>query len=138
MSANIDDLAEDRKDPLVEALRALVDREGGRRAVASRLGVHEQTLYQILSGIRLPSGRPRGIGTNLRKKIDAVYPGWMQAKSNQPALDDALEVVLNAMVACQKREELRLLMALLIEHDDPSYRQRLLQLLRPHGSSSAA
>ena len=46
------------KEELIEALRQLCKREGGAVAVAEAAGVNDQTLYQILKGIKLPSGEP--------------------------------------------------------------------------------
>ncbi len=63
---------------LVDALRALCEREGGRKAVAATLHVNEQSLYQILSGVKNKSGRAKSVGRILRERLDAHYPGWMQ------------------------------------------------------------
>lgn len=67
------------KDPYLEALKRLCDREGGYKSVADKAGVNDQTLYQIIAGVRLPSGNPRGVGPQLRKKLTAAYPGWLSA-----------------------------------------------------------
>lgn len=75
-------------DPLVVALERLVAREGGRIKVADEIGVNEQSLYQILR--RVPhsvTGRPKGIGPNIRAKLDARYPGWMALVGELPAPD---------------------------------------------------
>jgi hypothetical protein len=64
---------------LIDALRLLCDREGGHGPVAVASGVHPQTLYQIVAGVRLPSGKPRGVGRELQGKLDRVYPGWADA-----------------------------------------------------------
>lgn len=122
-------------DPLVQALRRLVDREGGRHVVAARIRVNEQSLYQILRGIPLPSGRPRGIGAALRAKLTAAYPDWLPTEAlptpTAPPLAQALPVVLDAIRSCpdSHREELRSLLTLLVDHDAPAYRQRLAELL---------
>lgn len=68
-------------DPLVKALTRLcggTDRsaKARRQEVADRLGVNEQTLYQIIKGIKLESGRARTVGRHLREKLDAEFPGW--------------------------------------------------------------
>jgi hypothetical protein len=66
-------------DADVEALRRLVgDSVEQRVSVAERIGVNEQTLYQILRGIPLKSGRPRSVGRKLRDLLDAIYPGWRE------------------------------------------------------------
>lgn len=65
-------------DPLVIALERLVAREGGRQAVADEIGVNEQSLYQIIK--RVPhslTGKPKGVGPTIRKKLTARYPDWM-------------------------------------------------------------
>ena len=67
---------ENERNPDVEALRSLCEREGGFRAVATAIEVNDQSLYQILSGVTLASGRQKGIGPKLRGKLDARYPGW--------------------------------------------------------------
>lgn len=65
-------------DPAVLALQNLIaTTKGGRVAVADRLGVNEQTLYQIAAGIKLRSGKPRGVGRQLRELLDQHYPGWL-------------------------------------------------------------
>ena len=88
-------------DPLVEALRRLVDTKGGAIAVADLLEVNDQTIYQILKGIQLPSGRPKGVGPKLRKKLDQHFPGWASTAATPapPALDQSLKVVLAALIA---------------------------------------
>lgn len=63
-------------DPMVDALRRIVEANGGATAVADKIEVNDQTIYQILKGVRLPSGRPKGVGPALRAKLDEHYPGW--------------------------------------------------------------
>lgn len=68
-------------DPLVEALTRLCGgteraAKARRQEVAERLEVNEQTLYQIIKGIKLESGRPRTVGRELREKLDRHFPGW--------------------------------------------------------------
>jgi hypothetical protein len=72
------------KEELIEALKQLCKREGGAVAVAEAAGVNDQTLYQILKGIKLPSGEPRGVGPGLQKKIEAAFPGWRTLGSSAP------------------------------------------------------
>ena len=67
---------EEMRNPDVVALQSLCDSQGGFRAVAKRLGVNDQSLYQILAGVRLKSGRPKGIGPQLKEKLNAAYPAW--------------------------------------------------------------
>jgi hypothetical protein len=94
----------DPTDPAVAALRRLLgDSAARRREVAAKLGVNEQSLYQIAAGIPLKSGKPRGIGRNLRAALDAHYPGWAAESSQaaspaaEPTLEEALAVVLSAV-----------------------------------------
>lgn len=67
-------------DPLVVALQALVQREGGHKIVADEARVSADNLWQILNGTMLPSGNPRGVGPALRAKLLARYPDWLDAK----------------------------------------------------------
>jgi hypothetical protein len=62
-------------DPLVDALKALLQKHG-RKKVALDAGVGDQTLYQIAAGIALPSGKHRGVGRALAGKLDDAFPGW--------------------------------------------------------------
>lgn len=64
------------KDQLIEALKALCEREGGAWAVADRIGSSEATLTQIIRGVKLPSGAPRGVGPKLQRLLESHYPGW--------------------------------------------------------------
>lgn len=64
-------------DPDIHALRQFIGTSVERRTmVADTIGANEQTLYQILRGIPLKSGKPRGIGRQLREALDAHFPGW--------------------------------------------------------------
>jgi len=68
------------EDPAIAALQALVTRtEGGRAAVAAAIHANEQTLYQILARIPLKSGRPRGLGRDLRERLTRAFPNWLDA-----------------------------------------------------------
>lgn len=64
-------------DQYVEALKRLCDTHGGYNKVAEAAGVNGQTLYQIATGVTLPSGNPRGVGPALRKKLSKAFPLWM-------------------------------------------------------------
>lgn len=66
----------DAIDPLVTALSRLCTREGGWKPVAQKMGTNDQSLYQIITGKKLPSGKPKGVGPNLRSLLDEHYPGW--------------------------------------------------------------
>lgn len=65
-------------DPLIAALTRLVEREGGYDAVANAAGHNSQALYQIVAGITLPSGKPRGVGRLLRERLDRAFPDWLE------------------------------------------------------------
>ena len=67
---------------LIEALRALCKREGGHAQVADRIEANDQTIYQILAGVKLPSGEPRGVGPKLQRKLEAKFPGWSALADN--------------------------------------------------------
>lgn len=66
-----------KNDPLVEALRTLADREGDYKLVAAKAKVSAAGLDQILKGVLLPSGNPRGIGPRLRASLTKAYPDWL-------------------------------------------------------------
>ena len=68
-------------DPLVEALRLLCHREGGHNQVADKARVSAENLLQILKGVKLPSGKPRGVGPNLREKLTLTFPTWLDTQS---------------------------------------------------------
>lgn len=70
------------EDPLVTALRTLCAANGGHAEVGRQIGANGQTLYQIVSGVRLPSGMPRGVGRSLRERLDARYPDWRSGASS--------------------------------------------------------
>lgn len=69
------------KEQLIDALRALCAMHGGHVAIADKIGVNEQTLYQILAGVKLPSGEPRGVGPAVQRKLQAHYPNWSSLRS---------------------------------------------------------
>lgn len=95
-------------DPLLEALRALCDREGGHQVVAERARVSADNLWQILRGIKLPSGNPRGVGPSLRNKLSTVYPDWMGLRPSGPTSE--------ALTAQEAQAEYRV-----DEHTIPQY-----------------
>lgn len=64
------------KDRLIIALAELCRRQGGHVQVADRIGVNDQTLYQIVAGIKLPSGQPRGVGPRVQRRLEEHFPGW--------------------------------------------------------------
>lgn len=64
-------------DPLVNALISLCEKEGGYKYVADKAKVSADNLWQIISGTKLPSGNPRGVGPGLRSKLTSAYPSWI-------------------------------------------------------------
>ena len=70
----------DINELMVSRLIGLISREGGHKAVAQALGASDEYLRQITRRYALPSGKTRGLGPGLRKKLDRVYPGWMEAQ----------------------------------------------------------
>jgi hypothetical protein len=67
------------EDPFVQALKALVEREGGEKPVAEKARVSPDYLWQITSGRPLPSGNTRSVGPQVRKKLLSAYPDWFGA-----------------------------------------------------------
>ena len=66
-------------DPLVAALQRLIRRVGSYTAVADRANVNDQSLYQVaMLKPHSVSGRPKRVGPNVRKKLDAAFPGWLE------------------------------------------------------------
>lgn len=72
------------EDLEVLALRRLVGTTAKRRKeVAWTLGVNEQSLYQIVAGVPLESGKARGVGRALKAKLTRHFPGWMSDLGQQ-------------------------------------------------------
>ncbi|GAB3358978.1 MULTISPECIES: S24 family peptidase [Giesbergeria] len=72
-------------DPSVDALKHLCQKVGGHKMLALEIGVNDQTIYQIVSGVKLPSGNPKGVGPTLRRKIEAHYPNWLASGKGETA-----------------------------------------------------
>ena len=65
-------------DPLVAALQRLILRIGSYSAIADRADVNDQSLYQVaMAKPHSVTGRPKSVGPNMRKKLDAAFPGWL-------------------------------------------------------------
>lgn len=88
---------------------------------------------------QLRSGR-RELGDALARHIEIcchLPQGWFDTdddvpgaqSESRPALREALPVVLDAVAACPQRNELRALLAMLVDHDSTAYRSRLQELL---------
>lgn len=94
-------------DPAVAALKRLLgDSTERRQQVADVIGFNEQTLYQVANGIKLKSGKVRGVGRKMREALDAHYPGWRDPSAPGPAtpvpqlkLATALPLVIDAIAA---------------------------------------
>lgn len=70
-------------DAYVEALRRLVDSTpGGHKAVAERAGLNPASVDQVYKGVLLPSGNPKGVGPDMRRKLDKGFPGWFAASTD--------------------------------------------------------
>ena len=142
-------LSTESRDPLVLALALLCKDRGGYVAVADKAEVNDQTLWQILNGVKLPrSGNPRGVGPTLRKKLEAAFPGWSRLTAAPPAVSavrappaphyfatdaqrvtDALCLALTCVPAT-RRPELKQVFALLLDYpDEPDYASRFCKLL---------
>lgn len=136
-----------------ERLRALIERlEVSQAAFARAAGIPggPSMLSQHMSGHR-PIGLDAGIAyaRGLRVSLREISPrladllteasglttggGQPQATQPPPTIDEALQVVLQALDACQERDELRQLLPLLVTRA-PAYRDRLAELLTPRES----
>lgn len=73
------------KDKLIESLRELCRVQGGYKAVADKAGVDDQSIYQIISGVKLPSGNPKGVGPKIQTALSRFFPGWEALGSGQDA-----------------------------------------------------
>jgi hypothetical protein len=66
---------------LLTLLRATAEHPTGtperRRQVAELAGVSADNLYQVARGILLASGRPRRLGRDVKERLDAAFPGWL-------------------------------------------------------------
>jgi hypothetical protein len=91
----------DGEDPLVAALRALCTREGDYKVVAERARISADNLWQILNGIKLPSGKSRGVGPNLRDKLNTAYPGWMAPTTSAIVASESLPSYTSDLVIPQ-------------------------------------
>lgn len=76
-------------DPLSTALARLCEREGGYTVVAEKAGLNDQSLYQVIKGIRLPSGNAKSVGPAMRKALTRAYPDWLEHDSaSAPEVSD--------------------------------------------------
>lgn len=136
------------REELIDALTALVQREGGYAAVADKIDANDQTIYQIVRGVKLPSGQPKGVGPALQAKLEAKFPGWSRLRTgiNKPPVaeehpprlyggTEADAVVrqlarLLARMAHDRRAEVVQVFGLLVAHpDETDYLARMAKLL---------
>jgi len=116
--------------------KLIAARARGKTSVFARLiGRSDAVVYQLRSGHRL-------LGDALARHIEiccSLPQGWFDTDDAAPPVEGgapdippistALPVFLDALRACPHKEELRVLLPLLLETDAPPYRARLLQLL---------
>lgn len=81
-------------NPDVAALQRLCEREGGTKTVAEAIGVNDQSIYQIVTRKTLLSGREKGVGPNLRDKLNARYPGWNKVQQSADDMPERLKAAL--------------------------------------------
>lgn len=81
-------------NPDVAALQVLCEKHGGYATVAAAIGSNDQSIYQIISRTKLPSGREKGIGPQLRDKLNARYPGWNKPAPSADDMPDRLKAAL--------------------------------------------
>lgn len=94
-------------DPYVQALAALCERHGGHKSVAARAGVSDENLWQILNGIRLPSGNPRGVGPKLRAALSSAFPDWLAGQQSAPALSNPIPLDNNPDYPAVRRVQIK-------------------------------
>ncbi|MBT9513297.1 MAG: hypothetical protein IV104_13200 [Acidovorax sp.] len=93
-------------DPFVLALQRLCVKVGGHDKLASKIGASGQSIYQIVSERKLPSGNAKSVGPALRAKISQAYPDWLkdpvaliEPAAPSTTIAQALEVVAAALSA---------------------------------------
>lgn len=87
------------EDPFVAALKSLCDREGGYKTVAMRAKISPQNLWQIISGVALPSGNPRGVGPAVRKALNAAFPNWLDGSGSTVISSAVADVGQNVAIS---------------------------------------
>lgn len=50
---------------------------GGLNAVAAQANISAANLDQILKSVKMPSGRPRGVGPKVRDALTQTFPDWL-------------------------------------------------------------
>jgi len=138
----------DTRTHQIECLRALVKAKGGLEAVADVVDCNPNNLRQIINGIKLPSGNPRGIGPTLHRQLTAAFPGWdaigaepaIPIKPGKLSLPEALEVLglaLSAAMPAAVRAELAAALAAWAQFDGKArYRNLVAELLNSASDGS--
>lgn len=83
-------------DPVVEALVALCQREGGHKIVGREAHISPDNLWQIVNGTMLPSGKPRGVGPDVRRRLSSRYPDWLKSTIPGPGTAPTNDASLRA------------------------------------------
>lgn len=91
-------------DPVVKSLIELCAREGGHEFVADKAKVSADNLWQILKGIKLPSGNPRGVGARLRNRLTIAYPNWLAPKAEEPRAAYPVNLTIQTNQAIKEAE----------------------------------
>lgn len=92
-------------DPFVLALQRLSKAVGGHDNLAQMIGANGQSIYQIVSERKLPSGNAKSVGPALRAKISEQFPDWLKDSpagedgGRPPEIASALEALAAALVA---------------------------------------
>ena len=92
-------------------LEVLVKEFGGLQQVADRGGTSYDNLWQIVRGIKLPSGKPRGIGNSLARKLEdgcGKLPGWMDWDNSQPHIDAQSRAVAAYLAQLPREDRARI------------------------------
>lgn len=75
-------------DPLVRSLQRLLEREGGHIHVSDETGIGDQSLYQIAyCKPDSRTGKPKGVGPSIRRRLTKRYPDWLSGSRSQPPLN---------------------------------------------------
>jgi SOS-response transcriptional repressor LexA len=84
-------------DALTAALARLCEREGGYAVVAEKAGLNDQSIYQVIKGVKLPSGNPKGVGPAMRNALTRAYPQWLDpeppigARASEPGSQSVVQ-----------------------------------------------
>lgn len=87
--------AMDARSTRIANLRALV-KELGIDAVAAAAQTSNKTLAQVLAGTPLPSGKPRGVGHNLARRLEAACHkphGWLDTPHDDTLPEPAATLI---------------------------------------------